>query len=62
MINKSLDIAGREWEHIKHSLEMCGDIGEFDPECFVLDKPTLISNLSLFTANLIEMDEKSMRH
>jgi len=41
---------------------MCGDIGEFDPECFVLDKPTLISNLSLFTANLIEMDEKSMRH
>lgn len=62
MINKSLEIAGREWEHVRHSLEMCGDIGEFDPECFVLDKPTLISNPSFFTANLIEMDEKSMRY
>ncbi len=62
MINKSLEIAGREWEHIRHSLELCGDIGEFDSEGFVLDKPTLISNLSLFTSNLIEMEEKSIKH
>lgn len=62
MINKPLEIAKREWENIRHSLEMCGDIGEFDLESFVLDKPTFISNLSLFTANLIEMDEEFMRH
>jgi len=42
---------------------MSGDIGEFDLEGFVLDKPIFISNFSLFiTANLIEMDEKSIRH
>src|ERR1700758_4817344 len=62
MINKSLEIARMEWEHIRHSLEMCGDIGEFDPEGFILDKPTFINNISFFVANLIEMDEKSMRY
>jgi hypothetical protein len=31
-INRVLQIARREWENIKSSLEMCGDIGEFDSE------------------------------
>ena len=62
MIDKSLEIARREWEHIRHSLEMCGDIGEFNAENFVFDKSNYISNLSLFVVNLIEMDEKSMRY
>jgi len=62
MMNKSLEIARREWGNIRRSLEICEDIGEFDLEGFVFDKPTLISNLSTFTANLIEMDEKSIRH
>ncbi len=31
-INRVVQIARREWENIKSSLEMCGDIGEFDSE------------------------------
>jgi hypothetical protein len=62
MMNKPREIAKREWVNIGHSLEMCGDIGEFDLEDFILDKPTFISNLSRFAANLVEMDEKATRH
>lgn len=62
MMNKPMEIASREWENIRHSLELCGDIGAFDLEGFLFDKPTFISNFSLFNANLMGMDEKSLRH
>lgn len=35
-IEKSLEIANREWTHIRSSLELCGDIGEFNKEDFMI--------------------------
>lgn len=61
MINKALEVARREWENIRGSLAMCGDIGDFNPDDFALDKPTLISNLSHLITNLIEMDKQLIR-
>jgi hypothetical protein len=62
MIDRALGVAKREWENIRNSLSMCGDIGEFNPDDFVWDKPTHISNLSCLINNLIEMDTKLLRH
>ena len=62
MIDKALEVAKREWENIRSSLSMCGDIGDFNPDDFVLDRPTLISNHLCLITNLIEMDTKFKRH
>jgi len=35
-LNQALEIAEREWEKIRLSLEFCGDIGEFDKEDFMV--------------------------
>jgi len=35
-LNKALEIAQREWENIRKSLEFCGDIGDFDKEDFMI--------------------------
>ena len=35
-LNKALEIAQREWEYIRISLEFCGDIGDFDKEDFMV--------------------------
>ena len=35
-LNRALEIAQREWENIRISLEFCGDIGNFDKEDFMI--------------------------
>ncbi len=35
-LEKALEIARREWAHVKLSLELCGDIGEFLEEDFMV--------------------------
>ena len=35
-LNKALVIAQREWENVRSSLELSGDIGEFDKEDFMI--------------------------
>lgn len=35
-LNMALQIAEREWEKIRTSLELCGDIGKFDKEDFMV--------------------------
>ena len=35
-LNEALDIAEREWNNIRLSLELCGDIGNFDKEDFMI--------------------------
>jgi hypothetical protein len=55
---KAIQIARREWENIRSSLEMCGDIGEFDSKNHVSSISTLISSDLLLFRNLIEMENK----
>lgn len=35
-LSEALDIAEREWEKVRTSLELCGDIGEFNKEDFMV--------------------------
>lgn len=35
-LEKAIEIAEREWENIRVSLELCGDIGEFNEEEFMI--------------------------
>ncbi|MGB2690896.1 MAG: hypothetical protein WBB48_07145 [Thermodesulfobacteriota bacterium] len=35
-LNDAIDIAQREWENVRSSLELAGDIGEFDKEDFMI--------------------------
>ena len=44
-IQTELQISKREWENIKVSLEMCGDIGQFNLKKHVNRSPDLIENL-----------------
>ncbi|MGI9553359.1 MAG: hypothetical protein ACR2NC_00420 [Thermodesulfobacteriota bacterium] len=44
-LSKALDIADREWENIRTSLELCGDIGKFSKEDFmvgIIDEDVII--------------------
>lgn len=50
-IQTELQISKREWDNIKVSLEMCGDIGQFNLKKHVNTSPDLIENL-------IEMENK----
>lgn len=55
---KALKIAIREWENIRSSLEMCGDIGEFDSKRHVNIRFIPISEGLLLVKSLIEMENK----
>jgi hypothetical protein len=57
---KPSQIARREWENIRASLEMCGDIGEFDSKNHTNEKS--ISDLSLLVRNLMKMENKLSTH
>jgi hypothetical protein len=56
-IIRALEIARREWKDIKSSLEMCGDIGEFDSENPINSRITETEG-SLLVVNLIDMDNE----
>jgi hypothetical protein len=64
MINKPLEIARREWENLRCSFEMCGDIGDFNPD------ELTISNLRVgqeyeglrLRSNIIDMDKKLFQY
>ncbi|HLE24517.1 MAG TPA: hypothetical protein VI935_02570 [Thermodesulfobacteriota bacterium] len=58
MINKQLRIARREWENIRQSLEMCGDIGDFNPEDLRNSIWFIGQEYEGFISNIIDMDEK----
>ena len=45
-IQSVFQIAKREWENISISLELCGDIGEFDLVHYIETKPELIRSLT----------------
>ena len=55
---KALQIARREWDNIRVSLERCGDIGEFDTRDYPSAGFFLSSEDSLLIRNLMEMDKK----
>jgi hypothetical protein len=57
-LGRALQIAKREWGNIRVSLEMCGDIGEFDSNNYVDINPNLLSEGSVLVRNLIEMENK----
>jgi hypothetical protein len=61
-IPRALQIARREWENIRISLQECSDIGEFDSNNHVNSKTTLISRGNLLVRNLIEMENKLPTH
>jgi hypothetical protein len=56
-IIRALEIAGMEWGNIRFSLEMCGDIGEFDSENPVNSRITKTEGPRL-VENLIDMGNK----
>ncbi len=56
-IIRAIQIARREWGNIKSSLEMCGDIGEFDSKNPINSRPTEIEG-SRLVENLIDMENK----
>ncbi len=56
-ILRALQIARREWGNIKASLEMCGDIGEFDSKNCVNSRVIHVEG-SYLVRNLIEMENK----
>src|ERR1700758_784718 len=56
-IQRALQIATKEWGNIKASLQMCGDIGEFDSKNYLNSSLAITEGLLLFR-NLIEMENK----
>lgn len=53
-IEKAFQLAKREWENIRSSLLMCGDIGEFDSRIFASNG----SDFLLLYRNIVEMERK----
>jgi hypothetical protein len=58
MIDKAIQVLRREWENLRCSLEMCGDIGDFNPEDFSISRWTVEKEYTGFISTLIEMDER----
>lgn len=58
MINKAIQVLRREWESIRCSLDMCGDIGDFNPEDFNTSKWLVEEEYERFKSILAKMDEK----
>lgn len=57
-IQGAIQIAKREWENIRLSLRMCGDIGEFDSINHLNTSSPIVSEALPLIRNLIEMDNK----
>src|SRR5882724_9469332 len=57
---RAVQIAKREWENIRASLEMCGDIGAFSPKDYInINGRFALPSLDLLLVRkLIEMDNK----
>jgi hypothetical protein len=58
MMTVSHEIAGREWEHVRHTLEMCGDIGDFNPKDLRNSRWLVRQEYDGLISNFIEMDKK----
>lgn len=58
VINQALEIMRREWENVRDSFEMCGDIGGFNPEDFGTSKWLFNQGFEWLVSNVIEMDKK----
>jgi hypothetical protein len=56
MIGKATQIARKEWENLRDSFEMCGDIGDFNPEEFTSSKGIFRQKHKWFISSMIEMD------
>ena len=61
-IQRIIQIAIREWENIKVSLELCGNIGEFNSKDQANTGLALLPKGSLLVRNLTEMENKIERH
>lgn len=61
-IQGAVQVAEREWENIRASLEMCGNIGEFDFTNYLNTRPILVPEDSLLVRNLIEMENRFPIH
>jgi hypothetical protein len=57
-IQRAVQIAEREWENIRLSLQMCGDIGEFDSINHINNSPAIVSETLPLIRSLIEMENK----
>ncbi|MER3445864.1 MAG: hypothetical protein C4291_03070 [Candidatus Dadabacteria bacterium] len=60
-IQRAIEVGEREWENIRVSLEMCGNIGEFDSKSHINIGSTRSEDL-LLVRNLIYMDNKFSTH
>ena len=58
MIDKANQIGRKEWENLRYSFELCGDIGEFDPENFRDSRLPFEQDYNWFISDTIEMDRK----
>jgi hypothetical protein len=56
MIDKANQIARKEWENLRDSFEMCGDIGDFNPEDFRTPRWFFGEDYNWFIPNVLEMD------
>lgn len=56
MIGKADQIARNEWENLRSSFEMCGDIRDFNPEDFRNSRRPFEQDHSWFISNVLEMD------
>jgi hypothetical protein len=75
-LERTIQIAKREWENIRVSLEVRGDIGEFDSNIYINNRLTVVqvesenksptykylTESSLLVRNLIEMDNKLSKY
>lgn len=57
-IQRAIQIAKREWENIRLSLQMYGDIGEFDSVNHLDSGSAIVSETLPFVRSLIEMENK----
>ena len=58
LVDKALEIVRREWENVRYSFEMCGDIGNFNIENFRASKWFFEEGFEWLISNVIEMDKK----
>jgi hypothetical protein len=59
LVQNALEIANRQWENIRTSLEECGDIGIFDYETALYNNGTSgIDTDTSLVRSLVEMDRK----
>src|SRR6201993_2080388 len=57
-VQGAIQIAKREWENIRLSLQMCGDIGEFDSINRINTSSPIVSEALPLIRSLIEMENK----